>query len=117
VIAVGPTHLLHLLARAALRMLPPLRAKRAVDFAACCLPRLGGTDEACGLASKLDGHGSCLSRALTIAARLPGSDVVIAVDPRLARPLYAHAWVEVAGRALRASDIGGQEIVRLDARY
>jgi len=53
-----------------------------------------------------------LSRSLTIAARTPGAEVVIAVrglEPRLS----AHAWVEVGGTALRAADVEGKEIGRL----
>jgi len=51
-----------------------------------------------------------LSRALTVSARLPNTEVVIGVGPPHA--LSAHAWVEVDGSPLY-DDARGQEIVRL----
>ena len=109
-------HALHVVARVALRVATPLRAKRIVDLAALATRRfmpLGNADSARVVASALDGHGTCLSRALTVAALLPGAEVVIGVDPRVRRPLYAHAWVEHGGRALRGADVSGAEIARL----
>lgn len=105
---------LHLVARVALRMLPPRRAKRLVEEAARALPRVGSLDEARSIAAELDRSGTCLSRALTLAPCVPGSTVVIGVDPgREHSMLYAHAWIEVDGEPLRPSDPRGQEIARL----
>jgi len=105
---------LHFVARAALRLFPPRRAREVVAQAARSLPALDSTDEARRLADALDASGTCLSRALTVSAVLPGSEVVIGVDPGDTRTLLlAHAWVEVGGTPLRASDPRGQEIARL----
>lgn len=107
-------HFLHVVARAALRALPPLDAKRVVDAAAVPLGRYPSLDRARAAAGTLDGTGTCLSRALTVAARLDGARVVIGVEPgRQISMLHAHAWVEIDGAPLRASDPRGEEIARL----
>ncbi|WP_394848339.1 lasso peptide biosynthesis protein [Pendulispora brunnea] len=71
--------------------------------------------EARDAAAALDGAGTCLSRALTIAACLPCSEVVIGVDPngKTALPIFAHAWVEVSTVPIRPTDVQGLEIARL----
>ena len=104
---------LHALARIALRIAPPLRAKRMVDSVARWVAPLADVDCARDLASALQARGTCLSRALTVAALLPGAEVVIGVDPRAGGSLFAHAWVEHEGRALRVTDVSGREITRL----
>jgi hypothetical protein len=48
--------------------------------------------------------GTCLSRALTIAARLPGAEVAFGFDPARAPNFRPHAWVVVGGEALVAAD-------------
>ncbi|HWL87753.1 MAG TPA: hypothetical protein VNO21_18245 [Polyangiaceae bacterium] len=104
-------HLLHALAWCALRVHGPARAKRLVVRAARWTAPLGDRDEARRLADAIDGHGTCLSRALTVAARTPGAEVVIALrglEPRLS----AHAWVELDGVPLRNEDVAGKEIGR-----
>ena len=60
-------YLLHALARVTLRVMTPLRAKRMVDAAGRALRALS-PDEALRVASRLEGHGTCLSRSLTLAA-------------------------------------------------
>lgn len=105
---------LHVVARLALRVLPPRRAKEVVYEAARVLPLFSSEDEARVAASALDGHGTCLSRALCVAARLPGASVVIGVGPGGERTMVqAHAWVEMRGVPLRESDPRGEEIARL----
>lgn len=107
---------LHWLARVALRTMPPRRAKDVVDQAARALPPFASLEEARRVANALDAHGTCLSRAMTVASRLRNAEVVIGVDPNSPRdpsPLGAHAWVVVDGVPLRASDPRGEEIVRL----
>jgi hypothetical protein len=109
-------HALHGVARLAVRLLTPVRAKRLLD-------RLGGglrayrtPDELRAGAHVLDGHGTCLTRALTLAARAPGAEVVIAVDPRRSASLHAHAWVEFAGTTFGEDGAragGAGEIARL----
>jgi hypothetical protein len=106
------TRTLRVVASLALSMFPPLRAKRIVDFVARPLSPLS-CPEAIGLARALEGRGTCLSRALAIAARLPGADVVIAIAPPETKGPFAHAWVEYLGRPLRASDATGVEIARI----
>jgi hypothetical protein len=73
--------------------------------------RSRSVDDARVAANSLDRQGTCLSRALAVAARLEGGEVVIGVDARGA--VMAHAWVEVEGRPLRAEDPRGGEIARL----
>lgn len=112
-VAALPVRLLHLLTRIALRIQPPLEAKGTVERAAAFVPSIADVDAAVRLAERLDGRGTCLSRAFTISACLPDSEVVIAVGPGGMTPLFAHAWVEHRGRPLRQTDVAGREIVRL----
>ena len=56
-------------------------------------------------AERVSGRGTCLSRALWIAARCPGAEVVIGVRrPSPNDPLRAHAWVEMNGRTICEQD-------------
>lgn len=105
--------LLHVVARIALRMRSPILAKRIIDGAGRLMPPFDTAAEARRAADALEGGGTCLSRALTVAARLRDSEVVIGVHPGMSSPLYAHAWVEFGGSPLRADDPGGREIARL----
>ena len=102
-------------ARFALRVQGPLAAKRTVDRVARRLPKYPSLEAAGASLESLAGRGSCLSRALAVAARLPGASVVIGVNPRLSASLYAHAWVEANGMVLDASDQRShvEEIARL----
>lgn len=68
------------------------------------------------MASMLAGHGTCLSRSLAIAARMPDAEVVIGVAPGGASPLFAHAWVEMNGTPLDPTEVAGSVIARLPAR-
>jgi hypothetical protein len=86
---------LHWVARIALRVRPPLRAKALVDRIGDRLPGLHGVEDAKAAVRALFPAGSCLSRALTIAATLPGAEVVIGVDPWSAAQVSAHAWLEI----------------------
>lgn len=108
------THALHALARCALRLQTPRDARKTVLRVGQLLPPLNEA-QLRRVARKLDPAGTCLSRALTLAARMKGSEVVIGVDPRrpTATPLFAHAWVEIDGRPLRLDDRQGVEVVRL----
>jgi hypothetical protein len=107
-------HALHLLTRVLLRLCSPPRAHAIVA-------RIGGVlpvrDRVCDIeraATTLKGRGSCLSRALTLAARIPDADVVIGVQPRPGMRLLAHAWIERSGAAMDPSDVVGAEIARLN---
>jgi hypothetical protein len=86
---------LHWVARAALRVRPPLQAKAVVDRLASAFPRLGGVDDARAAVRELYPAGSCLSRALAVAAALPSAEVVIGVYPPSATRVVAHAWLEI----------------------
>ena len=48
--------------------------------------------------------GTCLSRALTIASRVPGAEVAFGFDPARAPNCRPHAWVVVDGQELVAND-------------
>jgi hypothetical protein len=90
--------MLHLAARVALRLWPPLVAKRHID----ALGALFGpfdVDEGERVASGLRG-GTCLSRSLVLAARIPRAEVIIGTARRPDTRLHAHAWVEIEGRAI-----------------
>jgi hypothetical protein len=103
-------HVLHAVAYVSIRLLPPQRAHAFVVRAGSFLPQRRSVDAVRRAAGRLR-SGTCLSRALTISARAPGSEVVIGVG----RPseLNAHAWVELDGVPLRPSDPRGAEIARL----
>ena len=105
-------YLLHALARVTLRVMTPLRAKRMVDAAGRALRALS-PDEALRVASRLEGHGTCLSRSLTLAARLPCSEVVIGGSFAPGQRFAAHAWVERDGQAISATHGQHQEIARI----
>jgi hypothetical protein len=85
---------LHAVARVALRFQPPIAARRTVDRCGRWLGEFHGLDEASDAALTLERSGSCLSRSLAIASRLPGARVVIGADPRWTARFTAHAWVE-----------------------
>ena len=103
-------HSLHLVAWCALRALPPARAFAVVVRVGRLLPQREDRDVVARAAAKLR-LGTCLSRAMTVSARAPGSEVVIGVQ----KPgeFGAHAWVELGGEPLAADDVFGAEIVRL----
>jgi hypothetical protein len=93
-------HSLEAAARVALYVLPPLRAKRAVDAIARLLPRFRSPGRAMRGAASLGATGSCLSRSLAISAMLPGSEIVIGGRRAERDSFRAHAWVELNGQPL-----------------
>jgi hypothetical protein len=90
-------HGLHWLARVALRVASPLRAKALLDGIGSRLPPLRGVEKARSAVRTLFPSGSCLSRAVTVAATVPSAEVVIGVDPWSAARVLAHAWLEIEG--------------------
>jgi hypothetical protein len=106
------TRLLHVVARIALLARSPLQARRIVDKVGRLLPPLS-LGEAMRIAQEIEGAGTCLTRALTVAARLPGSEVVIGADGGSKRPFSAHAWVERDGTIVSATTPSRHEIARL----
>jgi hypothetical protein len=109
---VTTDQLLNLAARVLLRTLPPLKAHAVLRRVGRLLPERRSRPEILAAAEKLGAGGSCLSRALALAARAPSATVVIGVQPEPGK-LLAHAWLEVGGQPLRPSDPMGQEIARL----
>jgi hypothetical protein len=104
--------LLHLAARVLLRACPPLTTHAALRRVGRWLPQRCTRDEVLQASYALKPRGTCLSRALTIAATAPAADVVIGVDPARGT-LKAHAWIELHGVPLHAEDPLGSEIARL----
>jgi hypothetical protein len=100
------------LAHGLLRVFPPLRAHALLLRVGRRLPEIRTPEEAREASARLGRLGSCLSRALTVAARTPTADVVIGVAPT-ASPLFAHAWLEMSGRPVDPSDVAGAAIARL----
>jgi hypothetical protein len=95
---------LNLLAHAAVRLRPPERARGLVCAVARLLPALPDLESADAAVDALGDAGTCLSRSLTVAARLPGAEVVIATTDPSAGPFGAHAWVEACGRRVGTHD-------------
>lgn len=101
----SPTGLraLHTAARVAFCLLPPLRAKAVVDRLGRSLPSLEGVDDARWAVAALWPRGSCLTRAVTVAATAPGAEVVIGVDHSRVTATSAHAWLELGGVPINTS--------------
>jgi hypothetical protein len=116
---VARLHALHCLARVVLRVRPPLRAKELVDRIASQLPSLSGVENARDAVRTLFPTGSCLTRAVTIAAAMPGAEVVIGVDVWSSARLSAHAWLEIDGTRVDTSPDSAplpEELTRFPSR-
>jgi Transglutaminase-like superfamily len=83
-----------------LRVQPPRSALRNVGRIGGLARPFESIQEARAAAALLARRGTCLSRSVAIAARLPGSRVVIGVEPRWSGRLAAHAWVELEGETI-----------------
>jgi hypothetical protein len=103
---------LHVLARAMLRACSPQRAHAFLMRIGALLPQHRTMAEVRRAAASLKRRGTCLSQSLTLAARAPGSQIVIGVAPRIDSRLAAHAWLEMAGEPIDPSDVAGKEIAR-----
>ena|ERR1700733_15144609 len=106
-------HALHALAYVVLRLRPPLVAKRIVDTLGRRLPPLRSEEEAREISERLEPFGTCLSRALAVASRLPGATVAIGVTPLGRTSIHAHAWIERRGVPLQRDEVVGEVIARL----
>ena len=96
-----------------MRLGSPRSAHRVVRAVGRALPALDAS-EATRVAAGLAGRGTCLSRALALAARLPGAEVVIgARRPGVDGAFTAHAWLERDGVALASDAEGHRELARL----
>lgn len=117
------TNGLHMVARIALRFMGPRDAFALVSRLSRALPRL----EPSVASSRSLGGGTCLSRAITLAARIPGARVAVGVKKGGYRAIHAtrfglrpkdviaaHAWIEVAGRSLDHQDEYGKVVAYLE---
>jgi hypothetical protein len=104
---------LHGVVRVLLRVLPFERAHSLAGRIGALFPVLLTREDARRSARSISRGGTCLSRSMTIAARAPSASVVIGVDPRVRAPLFAHAWVEMEGAPLDATEPAGSVIARL----
>lgn len=108
---------LNLAALAALRWASPSKSISIVMSLAQRVPPLGDAGAAREALEGLRraGNGTCLSRAVVVAACLPGSEVVIGVDPWAGWIPAAHAWVEYGGHRLDDPAYDGQfaELLRM----
>ena len=104
--------LLHVVARVAVRTRPPLDAKRIVDAIGRLLPPLS-PGNAMRVAQALEGRGTCLTRAIAVASRLPGAEVVLGTDGPRDGDFSAHAWVEYDGTLIGGAPVARHELVRL----
>lgn len=108
-------HFLHAVAWGLLRVLPPRSAFRWTARIGRVFPPIRSRATARQMAETLEAHGTCLSRAVTVASRIPDAEVVIGVDARslpARAPFTAHAWVDLNGTPLREEDARPGEIVR-----
>jgi Transglutaminase-like superfamily len=108
---------LHAFARILLRFCSPRRAYTILARVGSLLPSYDERSDVLRAGARIQRRGTCLSRALTVAARSPEAEVVIGVAPRPGERLLAHAWLELAGVPLHESDVAGSEIVRLGGTH
>jgi hypothetical protein len=106
-------HALNLTALVALAFLKPKDARGLIGHLGARLPRRLDEGQARDAVGRLKPLGTCLSRSLAIAARLPNAEVVIGVRKEGAGDVRAHAWVELDGKPLIADEVVGEELARL----
>ncbi len=97
-----------------LRVLPFRQARAAAARIGSLFPALRTAEEARELARSIARRGTCLSRSMTVASRTPSASLVIGVRPHPGSRLFAHAWVEMDGAPLEATEPAGEVIARLD---
>ena len=100
-------------AQGLLRVFPPLRAHAWLLRIGAHFPPVRSPEAARSALAAIAGHGTCLGRALAVAARAPSADVVIGVAPGGASPLFAHAWIEMDGTPVDPLDVIGAPIARI----
>jgi hypothetical protein len=110
--AIGDLALL-MLAQGLLRVGSPIRTHQLLVRLGRLFPQLETAADACRVARRLAGHGTCLSRALVIAARAPTADVVIGAAPAPNASILAHAWIEMGGVPIDAHEVAGEVLARL----
>lgn len=103
-------HASHVVARIAVALLPPKAALRATASVVRGLPV--GAEAARHIAGLLEPSGTCLTRAVAIAARLEGAQVALGHLRDAGGQPFGHAWVELDGRPLRSWDAHGEVLAR-----
>jgi hypothetical protein len=106
------THLLHVAAMIALRLFPPLHARRALDLLGGILPAVS-PGRAMQLGEELAPFGTCLTRAMAVGCRLPGAEIILGADGVSVPGDFAHAWVEYDGFVICGMPPSRHEIARL----
>src|ERR1700690_1636521 len=110
----------HFLSRVGLKIAPPAVVYRLLGLVGRIAPLT--RDEGVTYFNKLDRVGSCLSRSISVASRLPEAYVAIGVTPLPertvcdAKTIHAHAWVEIGGEPLRGREPMGAVIGTLGRR-
>jgi hypothetical protein len=104
------SHLVHGVAWFSTRILPLRAAMDVTRHLGRLLPPLE-VQEAPIVASRLRG-GTCLTRSIAIAARVPGTSVTIG-GAKNAGSFAAHAWVELEGKPLSGQTASKVVLVRL----
>lgn len=108
-------HAWHAVCWAAVQALPPQRGATWAGRVAQYL-RTWSSAEAIRISQTLRG-GTCLSRALAVASRMENARVAIGAQPHATRSRFlAHAWVDVDGRPLIASEATGPVFAYLSVR-
>ncbi|MGH7297446.1 MAG: lasso peptide biosynthesis protein [Polyangiaceae bacterium] len=92
--------LLNVAALLLLRLCRPVTAHAVLMHLGRPLPSRRSLDEARKKVAGLSARGTCLSRALAVAARTPSADVVIGIRGNGNAGFRAHAWLEVEGWSL-----------------
>ncbi len=106
-------HALNLAALVALAFMRPRDAHELIGRLGARLPHRLDEAAARDAVARLKPVGTCLSRSLAIAARLPNAEVVIGVRTEGVGAVRAHAWVELRGKPLVDGEVVGQEMARL----
>ena len=103
-------HFVHSLAWLAVKTLPLHTATKVVRRVVAPMPPLT-VDEGAALSRRLRG-GTCLSRSLVVAARVPGARVAIGGE-RKGERFAAHAWVEVKDQPLVGQSTSEQTLAHI----
>lgn len=110
-------HVLHAAAVVALWSKSPLEAKRIVQRLAARLGKRAEPSESAAIEAvrTLQRGGTCLTRAIAVAAWMPGTEIVIGVRRDASEKITSHAWLQMGERPLEdAAIVGGmREIAKI----
>jgi hypothetical protein len=104
---------LNMAARFLLLACSPATTHRVMVRVGAMLPQRRSRDEIARASARMGTRGTCLTRALAIAARTPSAEVVVGVQSPKGDRLNAHAWIEIAGKPLEPTNESWYEIARL----